>query len=124
MGKTHTGKLGNGTKASAPLGYKTIIRPSKAATRRHLAEIGRVIASRKAAPQEGLIRDLNPMVRGWANYYSTVSSKETFSTLDHKVFVKLYRWAKGATRRRTLTGQPEDTGTKEASGGVSRRATG
>lgn len=94
VGKTHTGKLGNGTKASAPLGYKTIIRPSKAATRRHLAEIGRVIASRKAAPQEGLIGELNPMVRGWANYYSTVSSKETFSTLDHKVFVKLYQWAK------------------------------
>ena len=42
---------------------------------------------------EQLIADLNRVVTGWSNYYRTVSSKETFVTLDHHLFLKLRRWA-------------------------------
>ena len=37
---------------------------------------------------------MNPIIRGWANYYSTVVSKEIFSKLDLLIFLKLWSWAK------------------------------
>ncbi|MHC5739800.1 group II intron maturase-specific domain-containing protein [Nostoc sp. CHAB 5715] len=37
---------------------------------------------------------LNPVITGWANYFSTVVSKETYSELDMKVYQKLKSWGK------------------------------
>ena len=47
-----------------------------------------------AAPQSALIGHLNPIIKGWANYYSTVVSKKTYNQLDHMVYLKLKSWAK------------------------------
>jgi RNA-directed DNA polymerase len=79
----------NGTK----LGFKTLIKPSKKAIKKHYEAIAEIIDAHKSAPQAALISKLNPVVRGWVNYYSTVVSKETFSTLDYMVYQKLSRWA-------------------------------
>src|SRR5690348_6317023 len=61
VGKTHTGKNSYGK----PLGYKTIIKPSKTAIKEHLAKLTEKIGDLRVAPQETLIRDLNPIIRGW-----------------------------------------------------------
>jgi RNA-directed DNA polymerase len=45
-------------------------------------------------PQEALIRDLNPIIKGWSNYYSTVVSKDTYQRLDKLVYWKLKAWAR------------------------------
>ena len=37
---------------------------------------------------------LNPIIRGWANYFSTIASKLTFSAMDSKLMIQLMRWAK------------------------------
>ncbi|MDC0837178.1 group II intron maturase-specific domain-containing protein, partial [Limnoraphis robusta] len=42
-----------------------------------------VIKQLKTAPQSALISKLNPIIRGWSNYYSGVVSSETFVKLDH-----------------------------------------
>jgi RNA-directed DNA polymerase len=68
VGKTHTGKNTYGK----PLGFKTIISPSKEAIKRHMEEIGEKIRKLRSASQEQLIGTLNPIIRGWANYYRTV----------------------------------------------------
>lgn len=44
-------------------------------------------------PQSKLIKLLNPIIRGWANYYRTVCSKRTFNRCDHLVYLKLQSWA-------------------------------
>ncbi|WP_141699900.1 group II intron reverse transcriptase/maturase [Nostoc sp. KVJ20] len=75
------------------LGFKTLIKPSKKAIKKHYDAIAEIIDAHKSAPQAALIAKLNPIIRGWVNYYSTVVSKETFSTLDHLVYQKLSRWA-------------------------------
>lgn len=89
VGDNQSGKLPNGKS----LGFKTLIKPSKKAIKKHYDAIVEIIDAHKSAPQAALIAKLNPVIRGWVNYYSTVVSKETFSTLDHLVYRKLSRWA-------------------------------
>jgi RNA-directed DNA polymerase len=76
------------------LGFKTIITPSKAKVKTHLEKIAAVIDTHKTAPQAALISRLNPIIRGWSNYYSTVVSKETLSKVDKLMWDKLRAWAK------------------------------
>ncbi|MCB8751660.1 group II intron reverse transcriptase/maturase [Planktothrix agardhii] len=80
----------NGT----PLGFSTLITPSKAKIKTHLVKIAEVIDAHKTAPQAALISKLNPIIRGWSNYYSTVVSKETFNKVDHLTYDKLRAWAR------------------------------
>jgi len=82
------------------LGFKTLIKPTKEAVKRHLDKIGQIIDKHHNAPQEALISRLNPVIRGWCNYYSSVMSKETFSKCEHLTYLKLRAWAK---RRCTKT---------------------
>ena len=89
VGKCHTGKKTNGE----PLGFKTIIKPSKEAFQKHYDNIAEVIENHKAASQHVLIRKLNPIITGWTNYYKAVSSKENFSKMAHLMHQKLRRWA-------------------------------
>lgn len=41
----------------------------------------------------GCFDNINPVIRGWSNYFSTVCSKETLGRLDHLTWVKLWAWA-------------------------------
>lgn len=80
----------NGTK----LGFKTLITPSKPKVKTHLAKIADVIDIHSHAPQYALIKRLNPIIRGWSNYYSTVISKEAYSKIDSLIYDKLRAWAR------------------------------
>jgi RNA-directed DNA polymerase len=91
-------KVGNYRCAKNPhgklLGFTTLITPSKTKTKTHLVQIAKIIDSHKTAPQAALISKLNPIIRGWSNYYSTVVSKETFYKMDFLTYKKLRAWAK------------------------------
>jgi RNA-directed DNA polymerase len=90
-------KVGNYRAASnghSKLGFKTLITPSKAKAKTHLSKIAEVIDTHTTAPQAALISKLNPIIRGWSNYYSTVVSKETYSTVDNLTYDKLRAWAR------------------------------
>ena len=72
---------------------KLLMRPSKANVKAHLDKIREVIKANKTAKQAVLIRLLNPVLRGWANYHRHVVAKETFARIDHHVWSMLWRWA-------------------------------
>ena len=93
VGKHQSGYNGSGKK----LGFKTIIKPSKQKIATHLKTIGSIIKSHKSAPQTALISRLNPIIRGWCNYYSTVSSKKTFGNCKNIVWSQLRAWARYRT---------------------------
>jgi RNA-directed DNA polymerase len=40
-----------------------------------------------------VIRKLNPIIRGWAAYYRTQVSSETFKVLDQYLWTLTYKWA-------------------------------
>lgn len=89
VGNYLSARQGNGT----ILGFKTIVTPSKESLKEHLLEIGRIIDNHRNAPQSGLIDKLNPVIRGWSNYYSTVPSWDIFSKADFLTYQKLRAWA-------------------------------
>jgi len=92
VGKTHTAHRTNGQ----PLGFKTLIKPSNEAIKRHHADLSAIVKAHQSDTQGVLIGKLNPVIRGWANYHRTVVAKETFSRCDHNLRRVLIRW----TRRR------------------------
>ncbi|MBD2458366.1 group II intron reverse transcriptase/maturase [Nostoc sp. FACHB-87] len=96
VGKYQTGKDTQGN----PLGFKTIITPSKVSQKRHYAQIAEVIEKHKGVSQAALIRNLNPLIRGWCNYFATVASSKVFSKMDTLVYWKLRKWAKGRHRNK------------------------
>jgi RNA-directed DNA polymerase len=76
------------------IGFNTLITPSQAKVKTHLAKIAEVIDTHKTAPQAALISRLNPIIKGWSNYYSTVVSKKTFNKVDMLTWQKLRAWAR------------------------------
>jgi len=90
VGKYITGK----DKWGNNFGSSTIITPSKGKVKIHTDRMGRIISAHKTAPQAALIRHLNPVIKGWANYYSTVSSSKIFAEIDRITYQQLQAWAK------------------------------
>ncbi|MBP5971552.1 group II intron reverse transcriptase/maturase [Brasilonema sp. CT11] len=75
------------------LGFKTIITPAKEKVKLHYKRLVEIIEAHIALPQSLLIQKLNPVIRGWCNYYSTVVSQDTFDTIEHLLFKRLLVWA-------------------------------
>jgi RNA-directed DNA polymerase len=88
VGKHNSGKNGGGKK----LGFKTIIKPSNKAIKKHYDELAKLIRAKKNVSQETLIKLLNPIIRGWCNYNSAYVSKEVFSHINHLMYGMLRSW--------------------------------
>ena len=88
VGKYQSGKL-----HGKSLGFKTLIKPSDRSIKRHYAQLAEIIKKHNSAPQYALISKLNPIIRGWSNYYKTVCSKQTYSKVSHLITKRLLRWA-------------------------------
>ena len=89
VGKHHSGKKTRG----GMLGFKTLIKPAKDATKSHMAEVAGIIKRHRSAPQDALMAKLEPVIRGWSNYYKTACSSKSYSSCDHRLWQKLWRWA-------------------------------
>jgi RNA-directed DNA polymerase len=75
-------------------GTKVLIKPSKDAVtkiRRRLADELRTL---RGGTTEAVIKRLNPIIRGQANYYRTGVSKKTYTGLDHHLWRLTYTWAR------------------------------
>ena len=75
-------------------GGKLLIKPSKENVKTFLRKAREIIRSHATSRQDNLVRLLNPVIRGWANYHRNVVAKKTFNTVDHRLFDALRRWAK------------------------------
>ena len=38
--------------------------------------------------------EVNPVIRGWANYHQHCAAKETFDRVDHEIWRALWQWAR------------------------------
>ena len=73
---------------------KLLIKPSKKNVAAFYEKLRKTVADNLGNRHEDLIRMLNPMIRGWAQYHRPVVAKQTFSRIDSLLFWRLMRWAK------------------------------
>ncbi|QNP30176.1 group II intron reverse transcriptase/maturase [Cylindrospermopsis curvispora] len=73
---------------------KLLIKPSKKKVLALCKRLGMEVKSLNGREQEVVINKLNPILRGFANYYKGVVSKEIFDYISHRVWQYLWRWAK------------------------------
>jgi RNA-directed DNA polymerase len=90
QGRTRAGKDPTGKR----LGFKTLIKPSKEAQKRHYAQLAKIVSDHRAAAHFALIDHLNPVISGWANYYRHQVASTIFNRLDYLLFRRLWRWAR------------------------------
>lgn len=73
---------------------KVLTLPEKQKVIEHLRSIKAYLNSHKQTPASQVIRDLNPVIRGWANYYRFSAAKATFNQADHRLWQMVWGWAK------------------------------
>jgi len=71
-----------------------LIKPSKKNTHAFLEKVRGIIDANKSVSQESLIRQLNPVIRGWVNYHRHIVAAEAFQRVDFEVWRRLWLWAR------------------------------
>ena len=75
-------------------GYKLLITPSKALVKRIRAKLREEWLHLRGAPVAAVLRRLNPIIRGEANYFRIGVAAQTFGKLDSWMFGREVRWIK------------------------------
>jgi len=75
-------------------GFKLLIRPSKKAVADKRKELRDIWLLLKGQNVLAVLAKLNPIIRGWANYYRTVVANRVFGKLDNWMHYRAKRYAK------------------------------
>ncbi|WP_319418849.1 group II intron reverse transcriptase/maturase [Pleurocapsa sp. FMAR1] len=77
-------------------GIRTLITPTKEAYKKHQEKLRETIKNKKIEGQAELIGKLNPIIRGWMNYYKTsdISTVGGHSNQDSDLYHKLRSWSR------------------------------
>ncbi len=75
------------------MSYKSIIKPSRNSIEQHSLVIKSKLKKMRGESQEAVISHLNPIIRGWCQYYASVVSSKAFGAMDNTMFRKLWKWA-------------------------------
>lgn len=73
---------------------KLLIKPSRKSVQSFKDKIKTIIKESKGIPAHVLIKNLNPVIRGWANYHKGICAKDTFNKIGNFIFWQLLKWAK------------------------------
>jgi len=73
---------------------KLLIKPAKGNVSAFLNKVRDFVKSNKALRQDKLIKALNPVIQGWANYHKHVVAADTFARVRMEIWRCLWRWAK------------------------------
>lgn len=72
---------------------KLLIKPSKASVKSFFENVNAIFGRYKTVRADLLIKRLNSLLRGWANYYRYVASSETFSKVSNHIWKKTWKWS-------------------------------
>jgi RNA-directed DNA polymerase len=68
--------------------------PQKEKVLKHTRALRSYLDGHKQTPAVTVIRELNPIIRGWANYYRHSVARKTFEKVRHAHGQMLWRWAR------------------------------
>ncbi len=75
-------------------GYKLLIKPSRESVSQIRSKLRMEWLQLRGHNVRAVLRRLNPIIRGQANYYRIGVASETFNSLDHWMFQRQVRWVK------------------------------
>lgn len=75
---------------------KLLTKPSNKSVKTLLEKTGEIFRGNRQAKTVNVIKMLNPIIRGWANYHKHAVAKRIFGRVDHLIFKQSWYWA---TRR-------------------------
>lgn len=73
---------------------KMLIKPSRKNVNTFLEKVREIVKGNPTLPQADLIRMLNPVIRGWANYHRHVVAKKIFGWVDFQLWKLLWSWSR------------------------------
>jgi RNA-directed DNA polymerase len=82
------------TPNSSRSGYKLLIKPSADSLNQLKRKLKGLWCKHVGTTTVALINEMNPMIRGWSNYFRIGVAKETFSTLDQFMYYRAQRYMK------------------------------
>jgi RNA-directed DNA polymerase len=72
---------------------KLIIKPSKAAIKRVQKRLAAEMRALRGGNAAMVLATINPITRGWANYYRGAASSRVYASLDRYMWQLTYKWA-------------------------------
>lgn len=84
---------------SHPTGFGLLVKPIKAKVIDFKRRLRKVFREGKNMTAYALIQKRNPILRGWANYYRTVTSKKIFSSMDKYLWNSSFKWIRRKHRK-------------------------
>jgi RNA-directed DNA polymerase len=82
------------TPNSSRSGYKLLIKPSPEAVKDVKRKLKGIWRKHVGSPTVALINEMNPVIRGWSNYFRVGVSKEVFNDLDYFMYQRAQRYMK------------------------------
>ncbi len=73
---------------------KLLIKPSKENVKAFLDKVREIVKRQPTAKQIHVIEQLNPVIRGWANYHRHVVASKAFQSVNKELWQTLWRWIK------------------------------
>jgi RNA-directed DNA polymerase len=75
-------------------GRKLLTRPAQKSIQSLCSKLRGIVKGNSSAKQINVIRQLNPVIRGWAQYHRHGVAKEVFGKVDSYLWLLLWHWAK------------------------------
>jgi RNA-directed DNA polymerase len=75
-------------------GHKLLIRPSKAAVRKHRQRLAAEMRRLRGSNAKAVIAALNPVIRGWTSYHRCMVSSAIFTSLENYTWKLTWKWAR------------------------------
>lgn len=72
---------------------KLLIKPAGKNVKSFLDKVRSIVKDNKQATAGNLLKQLNPVILGWAQSHQHVVSKSTYNEVDHAIFELLWQWA-------------------------------
>lgn len=73
---------------------KLLIKPSQGSCKGLIKKVKKCLRAHRMITPYELIKELNPLIRGWAYYHRHVVSKDIFRKMDAKITRQVWSWAK------------------------------